>query len=76
MRARGVRSANLSIFNGPLDEGTDEAFRLHVRVIARRVPGALYVNDRGFMEMIHAEPVVESLPEVIASALKRGTVFN
>jgi len=66
-----VKSINLSIFNGPLNENVNKAFRLHVRIIARREPTALYANDRTFMEVIQLEPVVESLPEKVALTLRR-----
>ncbi|RLE75987.1 MAG: hypothetical protein DRZ80_01870 [Thermoprotei archaeon] len=66
----GVRSANMSIFSAPIGS-KPEHFRVHVRIISRRRPVALYTNDRGFMEILHAEPVVTSYPEIIASKLRK-----
>ena len=63
----GVHSFNLSTFSA---SGKDESFRLVVRIIARPYPQSFYNNDSGFMERLHEEVIVESMPEKVASDLK------
>ena len=63
----GVHSFNLSTLSA---SGVDESFRLVVRIIARPYPQSYYNNDSGFMERLHEEVIVESLPEKVASDLK------
>jgi UDPglucose--hexose-1-phosphate uridylyltransferase len=63
----GIHSFNLSTLSA---SGADESFRLVVRIIARPYPQSYYNNDSGFMERLHEEVIVESLPEKVASDLK------
>jgi UDPglucose--hexose-1-phosphate uridylyltransferase len=63
----GVHSFNLSTFSAA---SRDESFRLVVRIIARPYPQSYYNNDAGFMERLHEEVIVESMPEKVASDLK------
>ena len=63
----GVHSFNLSTFSA---SGPDESFRLVVRIIARPYPQSYYNNDSGFMERLHEEVIIESMPEKVASDLK------
>ena len=63
----GVHSFNLSTFSAP---SRDDSFRLIVRIIARPYPQSYYNNDAGFMERLHEEVIVESMPEKVAADLK------
>ena len=63
----GVHSFNLSTFSASSE---DESFRLIVRIIARPYPQSYYNNDAGYMERLHEEVIVESMPEKVASDLK------
>jgi len=68
--AVGVGSFNLSSYSGPCNQKLSH-YRLHFRVIARPSPVPLYTNDSGFMERMHLEPVVDTLPEQLANDLRR-----
>ncbi len=63
----GVHSFNLSTYSAP---GEDESFRLIVRIIARPYPQCYYNNDAGFMERLHEEVIVESMPEKVAADMR------
>ena len=65
----GVKSINMSIYSAPIGL-KHKHFRVHVRIISRVKPTALYTNDMGFMEILQAEPVVPSLPETTAHILR------
>jgi UDPglucose--hexose-1-phosphate uridylyltransferase len=64
----GVHSFNLSTFSAP---SHDESFNLIVRIIARPYPQCYYNNDAGYMERLHEEVIVESMPEKVASDMKQ-----
>ena len=66
----GVESFNLSSYSAPCD-GDYEFFRLHFRIIARPRPAQLYTNDSGFMERLQIEPVVDTLPELLAEEMRK-----
>ncbi len=66
----GVKSFNLSSYSGPCDKKLP-FFRLHFRLIARPDPVSLYTADRGFMEIFHHEPVIDTLPETLARELRK-----
>ncbi|MFQ5711274.1 MAG: hypothetical protein ACE5GD_05780 [Candidatus Geothermarchaeales archaeon] len=68
---RGVRSINLSVYSGPLGDGVDECFRLHVKIFSRPTFKSHCVNDRGFMETLHFETVVQTSPEDTARDLRK-----
>jgi len=64
-----VKSINMSVYSAPI--GLEcKYFRIHIRIISRSKPTALYTNDRGFMEVLQNEPVVTSLPETITRILR------
>jgi galactose-1-phosphate uridylyltransferase len=69
-RDLGARSFNMSIVPGPLDREL-EYYALNVRILSRPNPGSHYTSDCGFMERIHLESVVESMPEAVAERLRR-----
>ena len=67
----GVGSMNFATYSGPSDEDMHESFWLNMRLIARPYPTPFYVGDDGFMEKLHLEPVIETMPEDLARRLKQ-----
>jgi len=63
----GIDSFNMAAFSGPV--GADY-YRLNVKFISRPNLRYVYISDAGFMERLHYEPVVETLPEEVASRFK------
>ena len=68
---RGVRSFNLTIYSGPAGEDMGKIFRVLVKIISRPTFRDFYTSDRGFMEILHEEPVIETMPEHVAEDLRR-----
>jgi galactose-1-phosphate uridylyltransferase len=68
--AMGVESFNLTTYSGPV-KGDASGFNLHMRLVSRSPPRPYYTSDVGFMEGLHFERVVESLPENVASAIRK-----
>lgn len=68
-QALGVQSFNLASFSGPL-AGDEPGHALHLRLIARPQPRALYTSDTGPMERLYNSWVVDSLPELLAGQLR------
>jgi galactose-1-phosphate uridylyltransferase len=66
----GVESFNLTTYSGPI-EGDADGFNLSMRIISRAPPLPYYTSDVGFMEGLHYERVVESLPEDVAQTMRR-----
>lgn len=67
--ALGARSINMSIFASPLDE-VQRHFSLHARIISRPDFREFWNSDRGFLEVLHREPVVSTIPEDVAARMK------
>ena len=69
---KGIKeeSIKMTIFDPGFNNKTNGKVRVHIRLIARKNPEPYYVNDRGFMETLHLEPVVEHLPEKVAETLR------
>ena len=65
-----VESFNLTTYSGHA-EGVSEGFNLHMRFISRAMPNPYYTSDVGFMEGLHFERVVESMPEDVATVARR-----
>ncbi len=63
-------SANMSIFSSPLG-GENKFFTLHVRIISRPALQEFYTADRGFLEVLHKEPVVSAIPEELAKSMRK-----
>lgn len=60
----GTRAFNFSLF---LDrEGCDHGFQAFCSIIARINPNPLSLSDTAFMERLHLEPVILTLPEELA----------
>jgi galactose-1-phosphate uridylyltransferase len=67
--AMGVESYNLTTYSGPI-AGDLDGFNLHMRFVSRAPPRPYYTSDIGFMEGLHFERVVESLPEDVALTMR------
>ena len=65
----GVQAFNLSLYSGPLDVNTP-SFSVHSRMISRPDVKNFQTADTGFMERLHDEIVVETLPEEVASRVR------
>lgn len=66
----GIESFNMSTYSAPVgSEAT--GFRLSTRIVSRPVPERYYTSDAGFMEALHHERILESLPEALAEAMKK-----
>ena len=63
----GIRSFNLGLHVWP--EPADD-FSMHVHIISRPAPKELYCSDRGFLEMLFGDVVVETPPEYLAEHLR------
>ncbi len=65
----GVKSFNLTIYSAAMGERRDD-YRLNVKLISRPPPLRDYTSDAGFMETLHMERVVESMPEKLAESMR------
>lgn len=63
----GIDSFNMTTFSGPPGA---EYYRLNVKLVSRPNLRHLYIADAGFMERLHYESVVETLPEEVASKFR------
>lgn len=68
---QGVRSMTFATYSGPIDVFMNDFYWLHSRLISRPHPDPFYVTDAGFMEKLHLEPVIETVPEDLAKELKK-----
>ncbi len=62
----GIDSFNMAVFSGP---PAVDYYRLSAKFVSRPNLKHIYVSDAGFMERLHLEPVVETLPENVAQRL-------
>jgi UDPglucose--hexose-1-phosphate uridylyltransferase len=60
----GTRAFNLSLFFDR--EGCDHGFSAFCSIIARINPNELSMSDSSFMERLHLEPVILTMPEELA----------
>ncbi len=67
---RGVESLNLTVYSGPTDEDMSDHFRVLVKMISRTTPKTFYTSDEGFMEILHEEPIIQTMPEGVAQVLR------
>jgi UDPglucose--hexose-1-phosphate uridylyltransferase len=63
-RELGTHAFNLSLFFDK--EGCDHGFQAFCSVIARINPNPLSLSDSAFMERLHLEPVILTMPEDLA----------
>jgi galactose-1-phosphate uridylyltransferase len=63
-RKLGTRAFNFSLFLE--EEGRDRGFSAFCSIIARINPNQLSMSDSSFMERLHLEPVILTLPEDLA----------
>jgi len=68
----GARSANMAIFSAPLDE-RNKFFTLHARIVSRPALMQFNSSDRGFLEVLHKEAVISTIPEDLAKNM-RGAI--
>ncbi|MCK5474194.1 MAG: hypothetical protein KAI53_02205 [Candidatus Aenigmarchaeota archaeon] len=68
--AQGVRSVNMTINSAPLNESLASFFYLNIRIVSRSLMVDDYTTDQGFMELLHKEPVISTIPETIAKNLR------
>jgi len=66
----GVESFNLTTYSGPIT-GKASGVNLHMRIVSRSQPRSYYTSDVGFMECLHFERIVETLPEDVAKIMKK-----
>lgn len=69
--ALGVQSFNMTTFSGPCNEDLSEYYFLNAKLVSRPSPGHLYTGDDGFMEKLHHETVVETIPEALAEKIRK-----
>jgi len=67
---KGVRSLNMVIFSGPINIDISNYFVVNLKIISRPALTHRYNSDIGFMELLHQESVVETLPEDVTKTLK------
>jgi galactose-1-phosphate uridylyltransferase len=65
-----VRSFNMGVLAGPCDEDIKDHYLLNARLVSRPTPAPFYTSDKGFMELFHREPVIETMPEDLAKCLR------
>lgn len=65
----GKYSVNFGIHSWP---GKDPDFPLHIHIITRPSPSFLYCSDRGYLETLFGDVVVDDLPESIAEVLREN----
>ncbi len=68
--ALGVQSFNMTTFSGPCDENLSEYYLLNAKLVSRPNPRQFYTSDDGFMEKLHHESVIETMPEILAEKLR------
>ncbi|MFB0499782.1 MAG: hypothetical protein ACETWO_00680 [Candidatus Hadarchaeaceae archaeon] len=66
----GVQSFNMTTFSGPCDEDLSEYYLLNAKLVSRPSPKQFYTSDDGFMEKLHHESVIETMPETLAEKLR------
>ena len=68
---KGIRSVNMTINSAPLDENLGEFLYLNIRIVSRSLMVENYTTDQGFMEVLHNEPIISTIPEDVALGLKK-----
>ena len=69
--ALGVQSFNMTTFSGPCDEDLSKYYLLNAKLVSRPSPRQFYTSDDGFMEKLHHESVIETMPETLAEKLRK-----
>ena len=69
-KGRGVRSVNMALFLGPINEDISEYFRISIKIVSRPILVPNYTGDIGFMELLHTETIAEASPEIIAETVR------
>lgn len=63
----GIRSFNLGLHVWPSPRAD---FLMHVHIVSRPSPKGLYCSDKGYLEVLFGDVVVETLPEYLAEQLR------
>jgi UDPglucose--hexose-1-phosphate uridylyltransferase len=71
-RSLGTYAFNIALFFDKT--GSDRGFRVFCSVISRINPNRLCICDSAFMERLHQEPVILTLPEDLGRLFRRGVV--
>ncbi len=66
----GIESFNLTTYSGDSFKPSEGA-NLAMRMVSRPSPREFYTSDVGFLEGLHFERVVETIPEDVAAALRK-----
>lgn len=69
-RSLGTHAYNMSIFFGRNE--SSRGFSAFCSIISRMNPNATSLSDTAFMERLHQEPVILTLPEDLASFYNKG----
>jgi len=67
---RDIRSLTMSTFSGPMGKDISKHFLTNLKIISRPNLSYNYVSDIGFMELVHQESIIETLPENVSKDLK------
>jgi galactose-1-phosphate uridylyltransferase len=73
--AVGVQSFNMATFSGPCDDDLSDFYLLNAKLISRPDPAPFYTSDNGFMEKLHQEAVIETMPEALAGKLRKYLIL-
>ena len=68
-RHMGVGSFNLASFSAPMDTSAFH-FALVMVLVSRPYPSGIYTNDSGPMERLYDAWVIDTLPELVAKAMR------
>ncbi|MCK4968294.1 MAG: hypothetical protein KAS12_04520 [Candidatus Aenigmarchaeota archaeon] len=68
--AKGIRSVNMTINSAPIDETLGEFFYFNIRIVSRSLMVENYTTEQGFMEVLHNEPIISTIPEDVALGLR------
>ncbi len=68
-RSMGIESFNIGINSGPFNKDLNY-YALNIKLISRPQLQPFYTSDRGFMEILHREIIVESSPERLTQKIK------
>ncbi|RXE55747.1 galactose-1-phosphate uridylyltransferase [Methanoculleus taiwanensis] len=68
-RSLGTRAFNVAIFFDR--SGRDRGYRAFCSVISRMNPNGLCICDSAFMERLHQEPIILTLPEALGEFFRR-----
>ncbi len=62
---------NMVIYSAPLNEHLGHFFSLNLSIITRPKMSEYYTTDRAYCEILHKEPIITTIPEDLASKLRK-----